>query len=101
MFGGTIRIGFWPYQQTSGNPHLEFFGGFGGIMCGCANTWGTAWLNYDLNTLRKWDANFQANFVGIATNVNLWGMRGEVVGNIATGGIGVVAGVVGGKGHFR
>jgi hypothetical protein len=48
----------------------------------------------------EWNARFQANFAAVATNVNLWGMSGEVIGNTAAGGVGVIAGIVGGQGHF-
>jgi hypothetical protein len=103
LVGGTLNISFWPYEQVSGLPSTVFYGGFGGLAAGAANTWGTAWLNYDVDWLKRegWTARFEANFAAVATNVNLWGNPGgEVIGNTAAGGVGVLLGIVGGQGHF-
>jgi hypothetical protein len=101
IVGGHLTIGFWPFQEDA-SPIAIFSGGFGGIVAGTGVGWGTAWLNYDVKMMfdNGWDARFEANFLPVAANVNLWGMSGEVIGNTATGGIGALAGVVGGQGRF-
>jgi hypothetical protein len=103
VLGGTMNIMFWDEgSDLLSSPHTVFYGAFGGLIAGAVNSLGTAWMNYDVRWIRdkKWEADFQANFLATATNVNLWGLEGEVIGNTAAAGVGVIAGTVGGRGYF-
>jgi hypothetical protein len=103
FFGGWLNIAFYPYGQISNNAMRTFSGGFGGLVVGTGDTWGTAWFNYDVNWLAEqgWHANFEANFPpGFATQINLWGLSGEYIGSTVAGGISLMEGVVGGQGWF-
>ena len=100
--GGSLRIDFWNYQQTSNTQIASFSAAFGGLALGAGNTWGTAWFNYDVNTIvnSQWSARMQANFAGVGVNVNLWGLQGKVIGQLAAGGLAAIMGTVGGQGSF-
>jgi hypothetical protein len=79
---------------------LEYSGYGGGNIAGIGVLWGTAWLNYDPNTLRRWQARFWANMVPATVNVNLWGMNGEVIGSLVAGGFQLNISTAGGQGPF-
>ena len=79
----------------------HFFGHSGGLVLGVGVTWGTAWLNYSIESIRNWDARFLANMYPGATNVNWWGMSGEAIGAFVGGGLGIGTGIVGGQGKFN
>ena len=104
VFGGSLNIQFYPYGSTpGGTPLVTFKGAFGGLITpGSGLSWGTAWLNYDVEWLAQqgWHAIFEANFVPAAVNVNLWGLHGENIGNTASGGESGVLGFGASQGFF-
>jgi hypothetical protein len=103
FFGGWLNIAFYPYENIGMNNTIATFsGGFGGLAIGTGDSWGTAWFNYDVSWLSEqgWHANFEANFPPLVTQINLWGLSGENIGNTVAGGISLVEGVVGGQGWF-
>ncbi len=83
------------------NTNYYFLGMGGGLALGAQVTWGTAWLNYQIQDIIGWEARFEMNYLPVATNINLWGLHGETIGSIAAGGLGIGSGIVGGQGSFK
>jgi hypothetical protein len=84
-----------------GTPYI--FEGLGaGLVLGGNDSWGIASFNYSLETMRNWEAAFQATFTAGMTEIALWGRQREYIGIIFAAGIGLGIDVIsGGQGKFR
>ncbi|WP_214323671.1 VapA/VapB family virulence-associated protein [Nonomuraea sediminis] len=98
LMGGffTVDLDIW-FLDTD----YIFSGVAGGIALGGQATWGTAWFNYPIEKIIGWDARFQVTYWTATTVINFWGMRGEIIGSIVAGGLGIGGGLAGGQGTFK
>lgn len=92
-----LFFGPWDWRNDF---RVKFTGNGGGLFVAGGVTWGTAWLNMPIEDLMGTDANFNLNAFAQGVNINLTKKDGTPIGSIATGGIGLGAGVSGGAGNF-
>jgi hypothetical protein len=98
---GYLRISF--YESMSSQVRLAIFESYQlGLIIGFFFGAGNAWLEIPVSQMmiEQWKAQAQLNVMPIACNVNLWGMAGERVGNLLTGGIGLALGASFGYGLY-
>ena len=92
-FGGLF---FMTVDTTIGAYDLSGLGG--GLGLGASVSWGTAWLNYTIESIAGWDFRFEMQLNPAVVNVNWWGMQGEHIGSFVGGGVSIASGIFGGKG---
>jgi hypothetical protein len=82
------------------NTNYGWSGQGGGLAVGAGTAWGMAYFNYTLDQLNNWETNFEFEGHSVYVQLNLWGLKGEIVGSIFAGGLGLGTFAVGGRGQF-
>lgn len=87
-------------NPDSGKHVGRFYGCPEGPFSGIGATWGTAWLNVPIETLRGKKARCLLTFAHAFTSVFWKTLDGETIGSFVGGGLGIGGGVAGGEGTF-